>query len=431
MRGMRQGRPFCFALVLAGLAPSLVWAQDVGGAAAAAPPRGAGTAAVKRLDLRLSLAEAYDRTLISETGSVLSVDPHFRSAATFSAANVALNFSSVSRAVSFGAVAATNLRHFSATRTSLQADYYGALNVSTRLGRTVTAHAAQRVSYSPYYSLVDVLQGRELAPDDVLQPDQSVVRFDTFRAASSAGLTWTANGRTSVNAQYLVDVVDAPGTYRGALTQGSTLGMSRQLTEYAQLRLGYGYRRSELGSLAAPFETHDLGTGVSYRRPLSFSRRTLVSFDTGAALVVSRSHTFIVTGGASLAHQLGRTWASSLSYRRGVAAYAGVSHPFVVDATTGTLSGQATRKLALALSTGYTLGRAAIDIDNGFAAVFGRGRLDYRVARYLPVFAEYVYYDVRFERPTGLAAGFPTFVSRHGVRAGLSYGMPLLGSRPR
>ena len=71
----------------------------------------------------------------------------------------------------------------------------------------------------------------------------------------------------------------------------------------------------------------------------------------------------------------------------------------------------------------------ALPFPNRFDALNASTRLSYTATRYVPVYAEYVYYWYRFERPLGLAPGFPILVDRQGLRAGLAYSVPLVGRR--
>jgi len=118
-----------------------------------------------------------------------------------------------------------------------------------------------------------------------------------------------------------------------------------------------------------------------------------------------------------------------LAYRRSVGAFAGVSVPFVSDVASGAVSGLLTRRLSFSISGGYSHGNAVGLTPNRFDALNASTRLSYTATRYVPVYAEYVYYWYRFERPLGLAPGFPILVDRHGLRAGLAYSVPLVGRR--
>jgi hypothetical protein len=421
------------ALTLAvALVPTLASAQTIPSifAPGEQPPPRTQRDSPKRLNLTVSVYEAVDRT--TTTGERLPSGPNeFHSNMGFTSGTASLNFFNSSRGATVAAVGSTNMRHFSVLPRSFSADYYGSVQISTELSDRVRGRAAQRFSYSPFYTFGDLLQLDELDPDEVLRTDQNVMAYSTYRSRTSAGITWTPAQRSTIETGYQLEVVDTThGADRGTLTQGGNFGFRRRMTQYADLRLGYGYRRSEVGYVTQPFQTHDINTGFSYGRPLSISRRTFVGFTTGAS-VVSRegNHSYYVTGSGSLNHQLARTWSTGVTYRRNVSGYAGIYDPYLVDAVNGQLTGLLSRKLSLSASGGYTMGRVAIGPANGFDSVFARGRLQFTINRYLPVYAEYVYYTYSFERPVSLLTSFPLNMTRHGVRGGLFYSVPLVGRR--
>lgn len=414
------------------LFPASLLAQDTGSVFAPGddrPPPARKTAdQPKRLVLSLSLHEAVDTTSLSDT--VPRTAPGFQSAAGFTAGTASVNFFNSSGGVTFGAVGATNIRHFTIDSRSLTSDYYGSVNITAPLNNRLVGKATQRMSYSPYYAFGDVLQDDETEADEVLLTDQSIVRFSTYRARTSGALTWTLAPRTTIDTRYQVEVVDTSGSNRASLGQGGNIGFRRRITQYTDLRLGYGYRRSEVGAAANAFETHDIGSGVSYGRPISASRRTFVSFHTSASVVVREGeHPFFFTGNGSLNHALARTWLTGITYRRSISAYAGLVDPYLVDSVSGRLAGLLSKKTAMTVSGGYSSSRVAVELDNGFSTAFARARLSYALNRYLPVFGEYVYYHYRFERPVGPSVNLPLFMTRHGLRAGLSYSVPLIGRR--
>jgi hypothetical protein len=428
---MRSAAVWSF-VTAAVLIPAVAVAQDLDSVFAPGerpPPARKAADPPKRLDLTLSLHEAIDSTRLSDT--VPRPDPIFRNEAGFTSATASVNFSNTSGGLSFGALGATNIRHFTLDASSIRSDFYGAMNITAPLGNRLTGRASQRMSYSPYYAFGDLLQDDETEADEVLLTDQSIVRFSTYRARTSGALTYTLAPRSTLDVKYQLEVVDASSGNRASLGQGANFGFRRRLTQYTDLRVGYGYRRSQVGTVASSFESHDINTGVSYGRPLSASRRTFVSFRTSGSIVVREDqHPFFFTGQGSLNHALSRTWVTGVTYRRSISAYAGFADPYLVDAVSGRLTGQLSHKLGLSGSGGYTNSRVAVDLDNGFATVYARARLLYALNRYLPVFGEYVYYHYRFDRPVGPSVNLPLFMTRHGLRAGLFYTMPLIGRRP-
>ena len=237
--------------------------------------------------------------------------------------------------------------------------------------------------------------------------------------------------KASIIASYTFDYTDAAASYR-VHTMGANASYQYQKSRYMTLRAGYGFYRSQLpGLLITYYDTHNIDLGIGYRRPLSFSRRSLLAFNLGSTVISDGlGHYFFVTGDASLSHQLSQFWALAISYNRSVARMGGLSAPFVTDVGAVSVGGLVTRRLSLAGIGSFSRGDTAVGVQNAYDAAYGSGRVTYQFTRFLPVYTEYIYYFYRFNASTGLAVNFPMNVNRHGLRVGLSYSLPLIGRRP-
>ena len=306
---------------------------------------------------------------------------------------------------------------------------YGSAGGGKRLGTRTQLRMSGGGTYSPYYSFGEFLTPRSetvAAP----RPDMNVARLDTYTGATSVGLSSTLTQRWSMNTGYNADLLTTSNTAYQTFTMGGYGGMGYQATRYSQLRFGYGYRRSQGGLDVSAFRIHNIDAGFGYRRPLSFSRRTTITANSGTALVTyGGGNSFTFVGNASLTHQLTQRTALSLSYYRDVSMWAGATRPYVSDAMSSSLSGVLTKDLGYAFGGSYSLGRSMIDINNGFSLASGSGSLRYQLTRYVPFFVEYFYYNYRFERSVGLQDGFPLLTQRQGLHAGLAYSWPVIGRR--
>ena len=382
----------------------------------------------RRLDLTMSLFDAYDRT---EATIDIAPDPLIQQSASFTGVNAGLGFSQSGKGHSFSAGGGTGLRYYSTAPTLLPINYYGGLNFAASLGRRLQVRGSENASLSPFYTFGSTLGSNDL--NQIIAPslDQGVVRVDTRSSDSSAGLTWTLGRRASLSAGYTFTYVEAGDTAYRVRTQGANGAYQYQKTRYLNLRLGYGYYRSELASGTGYFSAHNIDTGIGYRRPLSFSRRSVVGFNVGSTMFTDgASRSFYVTGDASLSHQLSRRWSATLSYNRGVGKVGGQASPYVTDSIGGGVAGVVTPHLSLSGSGGYARGNTASGSQNAYHSMYASGRVNYALTRFLPIYGEYVYYGYEFNLPIGLARGLPLLVSRNGLRTGLSYALPLIGRRP-
>jgi hypothetical protein len=389
-----------------------------------------GTTAVKRLDLGLSFYDAFDLTSISDVRGVLSQDPISDTHTQFAGGNASLTYTQSGRDNSFSAAAGSDLRYYSAGGT-FPADVFGGVNFSTRVSERIRLRGSESVAFSPYYTFGNAPLTGNLSQLIAPQFDQAVNRVDTTTSYTTAGMSWQLDRKSAINAGYNFDYVDAGVASYHVHTMGANGSYQRQLSRYLAIRAGYGFYRSQLYNLVVPYyDSHDIDAGVSYRRPLSFSRRSTIGFNVGSTLVTDGvTKSFYVTGDASFSHQLSQFWVLTASYNRAVSRIGGLAVPFLTDSGSGAVSGRLSKYLTLSGSGSFSRGNTAAVTNNAYDAAYTSGRVTYQLARYLPFYGEYVYYFYSFDEVVGLAPGFPMHVNRHGLRVGLSYAVPLIGRR--
>ena len=251
----------------------------------------------------------------------------------------------------------------------MPSNFYGGAAISTRLGKRASFQGSANFGYSPFYSFSTFITPASMDEVRVPSNDQNIARLDTYTSGGSSTLWWLLSRRSSIYGGYTLDYVTTPNAaaYQ-TLTQGTTAGFQRQLSRYLSLRLGHRFSRSEQYSLSVPhFDTHTIDTGVGYSRPISSSRRSMVGFSVGPAMINQgglRSYT--VTGDGSLSYQLNRTWTTVVFYQRNVERIGGLLTPYVYDAFSGSLAGLWTRRFGFTGSGSYTRGRSAFIARNTY-----------------------------------------------------------------
>ena len=433
-RGRNFGRALAALVFVLVAVPRPAASQDAPDPQApeATPPPVTPTIQPRRLDLGMSLFDAYDITTVTDGQPGLTTDPRLRQNAAFSSATASLTYSQAGRDNAFGASAGTGFRYYSITPTLLPVNYYAGLNFSTKLTQRLQISGAEAASFSPFYSFGSALVSTDATQTIAPQLDQGVAVLNTVSSDSSASLTWQISRKGSFSSGYSFGYIETPESAYRVRTQAAHGTYQYQKTRYLNLRLGYGYSRSALSGQAVPyFASHNIDVGIGYRKPLSFSRRSVLGFNVGSTLFTEgASRSFYVTGDASLTHQLSRLWAAALVYNRSVVKVGGLAAPFISDTAGGSVGGLVTQHFGLYLSGGYAQGSAASGSQNDYHSINASSRISYTLTRFLPLYAEYVYYYYQFSTAIGLAPGFPVLVNRHGVRTGLSYAVPLIGRRP-
>ncbi|HEY7171217.1 MAG TPA: hypothetical protein VH417_10255 [Vicinamibacterales bacterium] len=388
-------------------------------------------AVLQRADFGLSVYQGFDRLVA--TDETFRSDPRFLQDSGLSSVNGTLGYNRHSHDVDFAVSGGGDLRYYTVVPDMVPVDLFGSSSVSSRFTRRTRVHAGGSVSYSPYYSFGGVLEPRSdnvslLAPST----EQNVARLDTLTYDLSGGLTWVPTRKSTVDFSYTGNFVDTDAfTYR-SFTNSVNSRYSYRTTRYSTFHAGYGLRNTQLGGFSRRMLIHDIDVGFGYGRPLSFSRHTFVGFSVGSSLIdESTYNSFVVTGEASLTHQLTRRWLTSAYYRRDVDAFAGALDLFVTDSVSGSVTGAFSRKVTFSANGAFSSGRLANGITNGYQSASGGSRLSYLVTRHIPIYVEYVFYHYDFDRTIGLAPGFPLLTTRHGLRVGMSYNVPLMGRRTR
>ena len=389
-----------------------------------------GKAEPKRLDLNLSLFDAYDLTRLDASVPGFG-DARLQQSTSFTGANASLTYAQLGRNKTLTAATGADLRYYSIAPEVLPMDYFGAGNFSATLSRHVAIRLNGFGSYSPYYTFGNFLTPATSTGIQTPQPDQSIARLDTLSANGSGGLVWSLTRYTSVDLTYGADYADTPAVAYRFHDQSVGGSLHHRTSKYSEFHVGYAYRRMDNGLLGAlPFVANDINAGFSYHRPLSFSRRTVAGFNVGSTLVSQGgAQYFTLTGDGSISYQMSRTWIAALFVTRDVSMFGGALVPFASTVFSGSIGGLFTRHVSFDASGSYSHGSSALGVSNGYNALNGSSSLHFTLSRYLPMYVQYVYYFYRFDEAIGLAPAFPVTTNRSGVRAGLSYSLPIIGQR--
>ncbi len=240
--------------------------------------------------------------------------------------------------------------------------------------------------------------------------------------------------RSSLTGEYSyrrTQFVDSPEAFRWQLGNAR---FTHSLSRDAALRVGYGFGQSQnsLGQSGPEQAYHNIELGVDYRRALSFSRRTSVTFATGSALInQDGGRHFHLLADATLVREIGRTWTGQAVYHRGLQFIPGFSDPLFADTFQSSIGGLLTRRLSALAGGGYSAGQMGTNPADDYGTWTGSGELRFAINRFLALSAEYSYYNYRFADTVDLLAGVPNRLDRHGFRVGLNGWLPLGPSRSR
>jgi len=318
------------------------------------------------------------------------------------------------------------------------------IGAQTRVGRSVTLRASERVGYEPFFSVfAPPGSGATLpAAGSGLQATELFERR-SLSSNTSAGVDtrWSRRNSTMLSYSY--------GTRR--YTDETDYGDSRSHTADARYRLilanslalNADYRFQDLEYTyadggARPIRSHRIEGGPDVQKSLSRGRHFSLSLAAGAGYVESfgpadlrTDNAWVPTGRASARYAFSQTWSIDADYRRDFSMLQSVTDDvYTTDTARVNAGGLVTDRAFLGFGASYA------NWTTPFAAardatldVYGASvQLRIAVTRSLAATAGYYYYRHRYSDPGALPAGFPAEFDRNAVRVGFSLWTPLAGT---
>jgi hypothetical protein len=300
----------------------------------------------------------------------------------------------------------------------------------------VTAHSrlqgTQMVSYSPYYQFGAL---PDAAASPITETAQSHGDFansslSAFGSATGIDFSRAIGRRDTLSFSYNLRRTTFGARNLDLTYQGSGVLFLHKLNRSVALRTGYGYRVTNSTFTQSGFaRTHNLDLGLDYNRALGFSKRTTLSFVSGASATPTEHGTRVSpTGNAALARQIGRTWRARLGVNRSVELLDGFTEPLVTNSGTVDVGGNLSRRASVSASAGYSMGVVGVDARGAtsyqnWSGIVG---LHLMLSRWTAVEAQYSSYGHRFEQGVQLAPGVVSQLKRQGLRVSFTWQHPVL-----
>lgn len=382
--------------------------------------------------------------------------------------NSTLSYEKTTQRAAFRATAGASVRRFTAVSDSLQPGYTGTIYGSGPLSRRFRWETNESLTYGPNNATAFFAPGAQSGQADGFMQTlptvdyglsaESQLLLDTRGTLSyaisrrgtlsfSAGYQWAGTlreaplqppGQPGPGAPLPVEPIignAAAGGFRRWDVGGR---YSHTMTRYMSWYGGYNTTMNAARQDAASFQSprlDGLDAGLSYNRPLSFSRRTRVSAEFGATMFQDRqggTREWRAVGNAGLRHELGRTWIAQVGYERNTWFVPTFIDPVLSDAITGRLGGNLSERSMLNVLVNYSTGTVGASTGtNGYHMASTSANYRYAFLRQVAVYAEYFLFDFDFESGVPLGDAIYSSSKRHGVRFGLSFGTGLLGNRRR
>ena len=386
------------------------------------------------LTARVAAGAGYDANVFGSNLTAVADDTLPRKG-TYVSNDVSLDYSRAG-SLDIGATASSGLRLYETDRNYSAQTFSGAALVSgtiaSRLHIAVSVEAVRSSQYLFWIFPVTSYGGTVFGlPMPSLNDRITPIFITTY--GSDIAASYTLSRRSSLSAEYGV----RRSIIRANLPRFDTVMLgghySYGFTKYAGLRLGY----STQTGVYRPSRTitrRTIDAGITYARPLSFSRRTKFSFAVNSLGVDDGLNTYATVGGAAtLSHQFGRFWKLNGDFDRGVSFIDGFADPVLSNAVSATLKGAFGRRVDLTASSAYSRGKIGLarSLFNDYTSGTATVRTNIAITRRFGLYTEYFYYRYRFNKLVALPAGSPCQLDRNGVSAGLELIVPIIERKRR
>jgi hypothetical protein len=303
------------------------------------------------------------------------------------------------------------------------ASYAGSGRYSAQLGRRTRLDIAESVSQQPL-NVAAVSGALAAAPGAAIPLGASatgVLSLRETRVDGSFSLARTLGPRSSATFSFTHNDSRSPGQ-RPASSRLLSARFERRVSAATAVHAGYGVGTATFATeTTVPGVRHDVDFGISYARPLPFSRRTMLDASTGSTLLtdgIRHQLRLVVNGG--LFRSLGR-WSARLGYSRPIQYVAGFHQPFLSDAVHVSVDGRPGDAWQLSMASGVARGSVGFGGGSrGYESYSLSVRAQRKIARAWHLEAEA--FATSFQFTNGSVDGvLPSRVERRGVRGGLSW----------
>jgi len=398
------------------------------------------------LDATLTVVEAYDDNLLAESGGVNPSTPAIGGFYTMLGADGAYEWRG--RRTQFGATAGTVLRYYHDSNEFVPSGAAG-IGFSTVFARRTNLSVNQTFAYSPSYltGLFPSVTPPSAGDAPPIGASYAVDDTSSYSYGTRLSISWgvTRRGTLTASADYqFVDYVEEMESRTDQSTVRARVEFSRGMTRNTSLRVAYRFANGDLGTpllgIAAGDKTreHGFDVGMDYTKPLSPTRRLVFGFGIGSSAVdlpvygvtppvsaFGDEQQYRALADASLAYQFNRTWETRASYHRGLDYIPELAEPVYSDGVSWTLTGLLTQRMDFTAGVGFSTGEpVSFRSANAFDTYTANARIRHSVSRTMALYLEYVYYYYDFSAAQ-VQPGVPPQMERNGVRAGLTFWLPV------
>jgi hypothetical protein len=306
--------------------------------------------------------------------------------------------------------------------TTTEQSGYGSMEL--RASRRTLLRAATGVLYTPYHQIL----GLPITTETTAGSDAAVATNASTTFTGGAAVVRQVGRRGLLTAGYDGRITTYTSGDPGPISHQAGAAYTYEFAKGIALRLGDGIRMLKAGT-GDPIVAQDIALGIDVNRSLTASRRTSVTFTTGSSITSNESgHQFVATGSATLAHRIGRSWQTAVTFDRGLQVADLLPKPFVGNSTGFTLGGFLGRRTSMRLRGSYAFGDFDLNGSSSrYVSYLAEARGAVALGRHFQLYAEHLYYQHRFPDGVPLPPDVPFRRVQHGTRFGLEIWAPLTG----
>jgi len=378
-------------------------------------------------------------------------------ASSFENGSASLAYSFIGSRLALGATAATSANYYAAFAAKpLSISDSGGISTSWQATRRTQISANVAVTYGPFFSLPGVpvvpvapdstgqtasgqTSGQPTGQTLVLDGGTALFVQDYLNVTGGVALSHEVTRRLSLSLNYGdTDIRTSSHTFDlSAESYGG--GFSYRLAQGLSAQLFYNEWTGRTGVGQAATTNRGLSGGLAFNRSLSITRRTTLSFASGAsaystATIRNGQAQYFVSAQAALAREIGRTWTATLAYNRSASFVEMFLQPVFSDTVTTGVGGRLSRRMQVQSSVGVSDGTVGLVSSsvNHLRTYFASAGLRVDASRIVSVGFDYAYYRYRFGSGVQLPPGLGPQSELQSARVYLSLWAPLMsvGRRP-
>ena len=241
---------------------------------------------------------------------------------------------------------------------------------------------------------------------------------------TDVGYTQGLTQHLTFSASYAYRRSDSPSGVRDFRMQSGSGMLSYAMAKGLALRVGYSYTDTKFPKSSAvgvsDYTGSQINAGVDYSKPLSVSRRTMLSFSTGTSAVSDGVQThYNIVGNVYLTHEMGRSWMAGVGYNRGVSFIETFQAPVLADSATASIIGLLQRNMQFEVVGGASRGDVGFVTANGYTSYYATTGVRFAFTRNVGLTVFYGVFRYSFENGVVL----PPFTPRNSNRQTISFSM--------